>query len=248
MAKMFSDRRSMILLLSMTLLATKSFSFKMPAHVPRNANRQNNISPNNSAVSRQTESDATTKFSLFPSRVESMLLSEVPSINSCFPEQPAVFFILYSFIANMIYLLRRSCIRKMPKRRLVKIRLTKETGVTIPLYITNLLVWQIFVTFIFPLLEPISRLFGYVSFYYFYPNASGLGVIFEPVAVQDLPMNKRAKHQIRLDWHKFSVNVGGIGRDGYRHPPSVERNLPHLDIPKLGWKHWPWRRKFKHRV
>lgn len=154
------------------------------------------------------------------------------------------FWIVYFFIANTIYLLRRSVIRGMPKRRLVQLRLTRERGVTIPLYMTNLIVWQLFVNFAFPVLEPISRLFGYVSFYYFYPNASGVGIIFEPLSVQDQSMSERAKQQIRLDWHKFSVNVGSVGRDGYKHPPSVERNRPHLDIPMLGWKHWPWRRKY----
>lgn len=158
-------------------------------------------------------------------------------------EQPALFCTMYWLAANMVYLLRRSCIRNMSTTKLLQIRLARENGVTIPLYFTNLLVWQIFVNFLFPMLEPTSRLFGYVSFYYFYPNASGMGIIFEPVAVQGLHMNKRAKHQIRLDWHRFSVNVGPPGRDGFRHPPSVERNMPHLDVPKLGWKHWPWRRK-----
>ncbi|KAL3776318.1 hypothetical protein ACHAWO_002712 [Cyclotella atomus] len=136
----------------------------------------------------------------------------------------------------------------MSKRRLLQVRISREDGVSIPLYITNLLAWQFFVTFIFPFLEPIARLLGHVSFYYFYPNASGLGIVFEPLSVQDQSMNKRVKYQTRLDWHRFSVNVGGIGRDGYRHPPSVERNLPHLDVPRLGWKHWPWRRKYRRSV
>jgi hypothetical protein len=154
-----------------------------------------------------------------------------------------VYCTIYLLATNLIYLFRRSSIRNMPKRKLLQIRITRD-GVTVPLYITNLVAWQLFVNFVFPILEPMSRLFGYVSFYYFYPNASGLGVIFEPLSVQDQSMTKRAKHQIRLDWHRFSVNVGNIGRDGYRHPPSVERNLPHLDVPILGWKHWPWRRKY----
>ena len=158
-------------------------------------------------------------------------------------KQPAPFFTMYWLAANTVYLLRRSCIRNMSTTKLLQIRLTRENGVTIPLCLTNLLIWQLFVNFLFPMLEPTSRLFGYVSFYYFYPNASGMGIIFEPVAVQGLNMSKRAKHQIRLDWHRFSVNIGPPGRDGFRHPPSVERNLPHLDVPKLGWKHWPWRRK-----
>ena len=151
--------------------------------------------------------------------------------------------LIYVFLANIIYLLRRSHLRNMSKRTLLKIRLTRENGVSFPLYFTNLLVWQLFVIAIFPLLEPLSRVFGYVSFYYFYPNASGVGIIFEPLSAQNLPMSKRAKSQIRCDWHKFSVNVGSVGRDGYRHPPSVERNLPHLDVPMWGWKHWPWSRR-----
>ena len=44
---------------------------------------------------------------------------------------------------------------------------------------------------------------------------------------------------------RFKIHIGGIGRDGYRHPPSIVTNLPHLDIPKKGLKHWPWRRKLK---
>ena len=68
-------------------------------------------------------------------------------------------------------------------------------------------------------------------------------MIFEPLSAQSLKQSKRTKHQIRLDWHRFKVNVGERGRDGYRHPPSVEWNLPHVDIPRRGMKHWPWRRK-----
>ena len=63
--------------------------------------------------------------------------------------------------------------------------------------------------------------------------------------MQHMTQSKRVKHQIRCDWHRFNVNVGGIGRDGYRHPPSITKNLPHIDIPKRKMKHWPWRRKWK---
>lgn len=155
---------------------------------------------------------------------------------------PTITMTIYALITNFAYLARRAHIRNMSKRKLLQIRLDRE-GCEIPLYITNLLAWQIFVTSIFPVLEPMSRLFGYISFYYFYPNANGMGIIFEPLSVQSLPMPKRAKSQIRCDWHKFSFNVGAVGRDGYRHPPAVERNVPHIDAPKLGWKHWPWRRQ-----
>jgi hypothetical protein len=82
---------------------------------------------------------------------------------------------IYFFITNMTYLLRRSHLRKMPKRKLLQIRLTREAGVSLPLYITNIIIWQIFVAFLFPSLELVSRCFGHVSYYYFYPNASGFG-------------------------------------------------------------------------
>ena len=52
---------------------------------------------------------------------------------------------------------------------------------------------------------------------------------------------------MRLEWHRFLVNVGKPGRKfGHhagrsRHPPSVELNLPHLEFPSRGIRHWPWK-------
>ena len=130
----------------------------------------------------------------------------------------------------------------MPKRKLLKIRITREEGVSWPLYFVIIAVWQLFVS-LFPFVEPIARVFGMVSFFYSYPNAGGVGLLLEPVSVQHLKMNKRSKKQIRFDWHRFKVNVGNVGRDGFRHPPCVEKNLPHIDMPSKGLKHWPWRRR-----
>eukprot|EP00986_Skeletonema_menzelii_P011665 scaffold6103_cov146-Skeletonema_menzelii.AAC.8 len=167
------------------------------------------------------------------------------SLLNCITQKSALVALSYILIANAIYLQRRSHLRKMTKRKLLQIRTTREEGVNIGLHVTNILAWQVFVTSIFPILEPLSRMCGFVSFYYFYPNANGCGIIFEPLSVQHLPMKKRQRSQLRLDWHKFSFNVGKIGRDGFRHPPSVQRNLPHIDAPLLQMKHWPWRRKHK---
>ena len=167
----------------------------------------------------------------------------LPSLLNYITQQSALVALSYILITNAIYLQRRSHLRKMTKRRLLQIRTTREEGVNIGLHVTNILAWQVFVTSIFPILEPLSRMCGFVSFYYFYPNANGCGIIFEPLSVQHLPMKKRQRSQLRLDWHKFSFNVGKIGRDGFRHPPSVQRNLPHIDAPLLQMKHWPWRRK-----
>lgn len=169
----------------------------------------------------------------------------LPSLLNCITQKSALVALSYILIANAIYLQRRSHLRKMTKRKLLQIRTTREEGVNIGLHVTNILAWQVFVTSIFPILEPLSRMCGFVSFYYFYPNANGCGIIFEPLSVQHLPMKKRQRSQLRLDWHKFSFNVGKIGRDGFRHPPSVQRNLPHIDAPLLQMKHWPWRRKHK---
>ena len=148
----------------------------------------------------------------------------------------------YATITNFLYIARRSSIRKMPKRKLWEIRTTRQPGVSIRLYLAMIFTWQAFVL-IFPIVEPIARCFSRVSFFYSYPNAGGVGIILEPTDVQHLAANKRSKRQIRFDWHRFSINVGGIGRDGYKHPPSVMMNVPHLDIPERGMKHWPWRRR-----
>mmetsp|Transcript_7998 Transcript_7998/g.11636 ORF Transcript_7998/g.11636 Transcript_7998/m.11636 type:complete len:200 (-) Transcript_7998:456-1055(-) len=150
----------------------------------------------------------------------------------------------YLTITNIAYLARRSYLRKMTMSELWKIRTTREPNVAIPLYFIMLLSWQAFVV-IFPIVEPLARLCQHCSFFYTYPNANGVGVILEPRNVQHLKQNKRAKCQIRFDWHRFKCNVGDVGRDGFRHPPTVELNLPHIDLPQKQMRHWPWRRKFK---
>jgi hypothetical protein len=148
----------------------------------------------------------------------------------------------YMVCANAVYLARRSHLRKMSMKRLWSIRTTREEGVSRPLFCVMLCVWQAFVA-VFPVAESLAKLGGRSSFFYTYPKASGCGIILEPLNVQHLESSKRAKEQIRLDWHRFSHNVGNVGRDGYRHPPSVTGNLPHIDIPRKKMKHWPWRRK-----
>lgn len=155
---------------------------------------------------------------------------------------------IYMMATNVSYLARRSHLRRMSLLDVWKIRTARDEDVSMSLHLTFILAWQAFVLF-FPLSEFIATvLFRRVSFFYSYPKASGCGIIFEPVDVQHLKASQRAKQQIRFDWHRFSFNVGNIGREGFRHPPSIERNLPHIDVPKLGLKHWPWRRKFKQKM
>ena len=96
----------------------------------------------------------------------------------------------------------------------------------------------------YPLLELSVRPFGLASFYYYYPNAAGAGLLIERLT-SSAPTKKR-EQVLRLDWHRFNVNVGRPGRPyAYggtsRHGPSVEINVPHIDLPTRGIRHWPWR-------
>jgi hypothetical protein len=150
----------------------------------------------------------------------------------------------YFLSANIFYLARRAHLRQVTMKRILSYRLDREPGVSIPRYCSFLIAWQAVVLVIFPILEPILRFaFQCCSLYYSYPNAHGFGLIIEPLACQHLPLSQRSKQQVRLDWHRFSVNVGQVGRNGYRHPPVKEVNRLHLDAPKWRIKHWPWRRK-----
>jgi hypothetical protein len=149
---------------------------------------------------------------------------------------------VYMLSANLLYVARRANLRKVSMRTILHYRTQREPGVTIPMYIAFLLAWQAFVI-VFPFLEPIARFcLGGCCLFYSYPNASGFGFILEPVNIQNLTLTKRSKQQIRLDWHRFSINVGAVGRNGYRHPPSREINRPHIDAPQWGVRHWPWKR------
>jgi hypothetical protein len=192
---------------------------------------------------------ATTIASAFAATTQSssrhqLLLVAASAVSNLLPPSPAVTSILYITLTNAIYLTRRAHIRLVRKRDIWSYRTTRNPGMSLPLYILSLLAWQFFATCLYPIIEPIATVcFGYVSFMYDYPNAHGVGYILEPITAQSLCMSKRTKTQIRFDWHEFEINVGKVGRDGYRHPPCVTYNLPHIDIPQLGVKHWPWRRR-----
>lgn len=149
----------------------------------------------------------------------------------------------YMVASNLVYLGRRALLRHQTMRYIWDVRTTRAPGVSRAMYLLFLVAWQFLVS-LYPLLEPLAWSSGWTCFFYSYPRAKGGGYILEPLRVQDLPANKRARAQCRLDWHEFKYNIGYVGRDGFRHPPSVKRNLPHFDIPGLGIKHWPWRRQF----
>ncbi|CAJ1937998.1 unnamed protein product [Cylindrotheca closterium] len=203
----------------------------------------------------------------------SSLVSSVFSVTNSYQDTTKTLGILaaYSLVANLLYLARRANLRQMTIRELWKIRTTREEGVSRPLFAGMLMAWQMLVL-VFPIVEPCVRfgssfqelLFGsntrnpkqpsnpknsnrpgWTIFFYSYPKAQGGGYILEPLACQHLGSNQRARQQIRFDWHSFKYNTGPLGRDGFRHPPTIERNLPHIDIPRYQMKHWPWRRCYK---
>lgn len=150
----------------------------------------------------------------------------------------------YLVSANLFYLARRAHLRQQTMKTMLGYRLDREPGVSWPRYFSFVIAWQCFVLAVYPFLEPVSKVvFQSCCLFYSYPNAHGVGCIVEPLDCQHLPLNQRAKRQLRFDWHRFRVNIGTVGRDGYRHPPTIELNRPHIDAPKWGIKHWPWRRR-----
>lgn len=172
-----------------------------------------------------------------------VLTENLPSVISTVLSSPGLQSAGYLLTANLVYLARRAHLRQQTMKTMLGYRLDREPGVSVPRYCSFLVAWQCVVV-AFPLLEPMMKfLFNSCCLFYSYPNAHGFGFIVEPLDCQHLPLNKRAKRQVRLDWHRFNVNIGNVGRDGYRHPPAIEMNRPHLDAPGWGIKHWPWRRK-----
>jgi hypothetical protein len=111
----------------------------------------------------------------------------------------------------------------------------------LPHFLLCLCAWQCFAC-VYPVLELCARRYQHSAFFFYYPNAGGAGLVFEPLHVLDQPYRKRRKEQVRLDWHRFDLNVGNIGRGGFRHQPAITVNLPHIDAPLRSLKHWPWRR------
>jgi hypothetical protein len=158
---------------------------------------------------------------------------------------PFVVIISYMILSNMLYLARRAHLRRMTMRDIWRIRTTRELGISRSLFGALILAWQLLVA-LYPWIEPIAWKCGYACFFYTYPKAKGGGYILEPLSCQRLASNLRTRQQVRFDWHRFKYNVGAIGRDGYRHPPTIQRNLPHFDVPQRQVKHWPWRRRHFH--
>ena len=147
----------------------------------------------------------------------------------------------YVLVANVAYILRRSRLHNRLRPSDVVRMHTARDGMTVKHFVTCLLCWQVFVACLWPALELVCRLHSHASFLYYYPKASGVGVVFEPLSCMHLPGGKRRKYQVRVDWHTIPINIGPCARNGFRHPPTIRKALPHVDIPSRHVRHWPWR-------
>ena len=95
---------------------------------------------------------------------------------------------------------------------------------------------------VYPLLEALLYPFDLAAFWFYYPKARGSGLVIDGCALRRNGKRGNAAQVFRLDWHRFDVNVGrAYPPPGGRHPPSVTCNLPHIDLPQRGVRHWPWR-------
>jgi hypothetical protein len=107
--------------------------------------------------------------------------------------------------------------------------------------------WVLLFAPLWPPLEAILQPFDLSAFWFYYPRARGSGLIIDSRARRRAGKKGNAAQVFRLDWHRFELNVGPVypprrHRTGTgRHPPSVTINLPHVDLPQRGVKHWPWR-------
>jgi len=94
---------------------------------------------------------------------------------------------------------------------------------------------------LYPLAEPLAALLGYSLFYFYYPNADGAGLIFQPRKTSWSLGRSPLSENIRLDWHRFNINVGAPLPTGGFAPPKRQLNLPHINSAARRLRTWPWR-------
>jgi hypothetical protein len=110
-------------------------------------------------------------------------------------------------------------------------------------HICHVLLWLFVFQPAYPLLETVLFPFDLAAFWFYYPKARGSGLIIDSRALRRAGKRGNAAQVLRLDWHRFELNVGKAypPPNTGRHPPSVLCNLPHVDLPQRGTRHWPWR-------
>lgn len=177
----------------------------------------------------------------------------LPSVHS------SLFLVGWTTVSLSLYCLRRGVLHGIGPAEVARRHLSLDNGWPQGWrgrmgYSTALLSWIGVFGPLYPLLEFALRPFGLSAFWYYYPRANGAGLLVEELASKDddnFPSKKgnvsrRGRQVFRLDWHRFCVNVGPRGKPFphggvSRHPPSIELNRLHVDLPHIGVKHWPWK-------
>ncbi|EKX40437.1 hypothetical protein GUITHDRAFT_142753 [Guillardia theta CCMP2712] len=99
--------------------------------------------------------------------------------------------------------------------------------------------WLVFLLVYIPL-QCTLDLFGFAALYYYYPAAYGAGVLIERMTKAP-GLSKEKVQIVRLDWHRFKLCVEQQTKQGRWCGSALYVNLPHIDIPSTGLKHWPWK-------
>lgn len=153
----------------------------------------------------------------------------------------------YVAASTALYCFRRAALHKLTAAEVLRRHLTYEPGWPAGFrgrvgFAASFIAWLALFQPIYPLLELGLRMNNLASFFYYYPNANGAGLLVQRISPKE--------QVLRLDWHRFNVNVGMAGKTaecglGYeyvsRHPPSMQLNRLHCDFPTMGVRHWPWR-------
>ena len=111
------------------------------------------------------------------------------------------------------------------------------------LHAAHVLGWLLLFLPCYPLLEAALYPLDMACFWFYYPKARGCGCIVESRALRRGGKRGNGAQLLRVDWHRFELNVGPsypLPNTG-RHPPRASCNLPHVDLPQRGVRHWPWR-------
>jgi hypothetical protein len=110
-------------------------------------------------------------------------------------------------------------------------------------HLAHVTAWLLLFQPLYPVLEVCLFPFDMAAFWFYYPSANGSGLIIDSRALRRSGKRGNAAQCFRLDWHRFGINVGAAypPPNTGRHPPKVECNLPHIDLPQRGVRHWPWR-------
>ena len=126
------------------------------------------------------------------------------------PTAAAPFYAGYSVLSVLGYFLRRGSLHRIGALEVARRHFIMWPGWPDGprgklLWLTMVVIWLVLFTPVWPLLELMLRPAGLASFFVYYPKAAGCGIL-----VERLPPD--STQVLRVDWHRFSINVGKPGR------------------------------------